>query len=441
MKAFLKIVFACIISSSLIFSSFYPVQAQVISRTTTLKNKTSISYLPLSPHTTLQLHTAGRSTGKNVLVKDYLASTRVVGDQTLSYYPYGQTKLITNNSQLTTDKLYTNHRKIPNISTYHAGARFYSPSLGLFIQPDPVQGVNRYAYAADNPIMFNDPSGNSIHPRGGLWQPPCEDGGTSAGSSANQGSATQKPAYIDLIPHMLPKVQPRFVEGIYQMPPDGGIPDSIYYPIMAGAALSISAITIAVVLPEIATACVINPLGCTATAGFMGEVLMGDALPPGTSLTPQIPGPGIVGAFWADTRGSILPDIDDFKVPPAVRDAFRGAFKDRPRPRVVIDRNLPHPIVIESSAHKNLRVQNLKGSSDEQVIETLHRMAHDPFQGLESKPVQGVRGVRRTKINSGDRIVWEYKDLPVEGGGEVQGINILFIGPHQDAQKYIDSLK
>ncbi len=46
-------------------------------------------------------------------------------------------------------------------------ARFYSPALGRFVQPDTIvsnpynpQAWNRYAYVLGNPIRYNDPSGH-----------------------------------------------------------------------------------------------------------------------------------------------------------------------------------------------------------------------------------------------------------------------------------------
>jgi len=43
--------------------------------------------------------------------------------------------------------------------------RFYDPSLGRFAQADSivpagVQGYDRYAYANNNPVRYNDPSGH-----------------------------------------------------------------------------------------------------------------------------------------------------------------------------------------------------------------------------------------------------------------------------------------
>ena len=52
-------------------------------------------------------------------------------------------------------------------------ARFYSPYLNRFIQPDSItpagpQGLNRYSYVSNNPVNFNDPSGHMrIEEQGG----------------------------------------------------------------------------------------------------------------------------------------------------------------------------------------------------------------------------------------------------------------------------------
>ena len=47
------------------------------------------------------------------------------------------------------------------------GARWYDPALGRFISPDPIvpqlgnpQTLNRYAYALNNPVKYNDPTGH-----------------------------------------------------------------------------------------------------------------------------------------------------------------------------------------------------------------------------------------------------------------------------------------
>ncbi len=51
---------------------------------------------------------------------------------------------------------------------YYYGARYYDPALGRFISaddrmggdPERHQSLNRYAYASNNPIIYNDPSGH-----------------------------------------------------------------------------------------------------------------------------------------------------------------------------------------------------------------------------------------------------------------------------------------
>ena len=63
-------------------------------------------------------------------------------------------------------------------------ARFYSPLLGRFTQPDTIgvslgspQSLNRFAYVLNNPILFNDPSGHWCNASGTI----CADDTDSFG--------------------------------------------------------------------------------------------------------------------------------------------------------------------------------------------------------------------------------------------------------------------
>lgn len=114
------------------------------------------------------------------LYSDYLSSTRVIADsqgnkipamleKTLYYYPYGSQQPFNYHSQdyssLPTDHLYTG--QVNDGSLYYYNARYYDPFLGIFTSADRAQGPNRYAYAGGNPIMRNDPSGNTYDSEAG----------------------------------------------------------------------------------------------------------------------------------------------------------------------------------------------------------------------------------------------------------------------------------
>ena len=52
---------------------------------------------------------------------------------------------------------------------YYLNTRYYDPNVGRFLSPDTILGANGgllgynlYAYCNNNPVMFSDPSGNSI---------------------------------------------------------------------------------------------------------------------------------------------------------------------------------------------------------------------------------------------------------------------------------------
>ena len=64
-----------------------------------------------------------------------------------------------------TDFAFTGQRSISMLSIMDYNARFYDPGIGRFVQPDSIvpggpQTLNRYTYASNSPIVFNDPSGH-----------------------------------------------------------------------------------------------------------------------------------------------------------------------------------------------------------------------------------------------------------------------------------------
>jgi len=85
----------------------------------------------------------------------------------------------------------------PSTALCHFGARWYDPALGRFLSPDPlgfVDGPNRYAYCAGDPVNFVDPWG--LTSQGvGLWQ--------YARDVAWQGRGLARGAFVDLPLHAL----------------------------------------------------------------------------------------------------------------------------------------------------------------------------------------------------------------------------------------------
>ena len=110
------------------------------------------------------------------VLKDHLGSASVITDASGNtvgeqrYYPFGETRVTT--GTIPTDKLFTGQREMAGLGIYHYGARFYSPYITQFSQPDSIvpdpynpQSLNRYSYALNNPIRYTDPTGHR----------PCED--------------------------------------------------------------------------------------------------------------------------------------------------------------------------------------------------------------------------------------------------------------------------
>ncbi|EKE01269.1 MAG: Rhs-like protein, partial [uncultured bacterium] len=91
--------------------------------------------------------------------------------QRIEYSPYGQEQFVLN-PNLKFDPRYTGQQYDVETGLYYYKARYYNPVLARFIQADTVvpdaknlQAYNRYAYAANNPLKYTDPSGHSF----GSW--------------------------------------------------------------------------------------------------------------------------------------------------------------------------------------------------------------------------------------------------------------------------------
>ncbi len=134
-------------------------------------------------------------------VKDHLGSTRRLDSSSMlrDYYPYGQNKIAAGNEE--TAYQFTGKELDSGIGLHYFGARYYDPSIGRWLAPDPAgQGFSPYAYAGNSPLVMVDPNGEffglalalySIYSAGktaySIYQAYQQGGWGSAFSALNQG--------------------------------------------------------------------------------------------------------------------------------------------------------------------------------------------------------------------------------------------------------------
>lgn len=71
--------------------------------------------------------------------------------------------LLEKKEAITNRILYTGQQYAQKTGQYYLRARYYNPVVGRFLQEDTYRGdgLNLYAYCANNPVMYYDPSGHA----------------------------------------------------------------------------------------------------------------------------------------------------------------------------------------------------------------------------------------------------------------------------------------
>jgi RHS repeat-associated protein len=78
------------------------------------------------------------------------------------YYANGQA-IAQDESGLLSTTGFVGREFDPDLNLYQLGARWYDPSIGRFLSPDPIpSSLNQYAYAVNNPFVYQDANGRTV---------------------------------------------------------------------------------------------------------------------------------------------------------------------------------------------------------------------------------------------------------------------------------------
>jgi RHS repeat-associated protein len=124
----------------------------------------------------------------NYVLADHLATTSRVLNAAgglrseQKYFPYGSVRT-GNIPAADTDRQFTGQRREYNdsLGLYNYKARFYSTVLGRFLSADSIvpalgqRGQDRFAYAANNPLRYVDPTGHCFNGYQGFENLSCSD--------------------------------------------------------------------------------------------------------------------------------------------------------------------------------------------------------------------------------------------------------------------------
>ena len=108
---------------------------------------------------------------RNYFIQDEMGSTLFLLDQdheirkSYRYDAFGN--ILEETGDIPNRLMYTGQMYDGTAVQYYLRARFYNPAIGRFMQEDTYRGdgLNLYAYCANNPVIYYDPSGFALCPK------------------------------------------------------------------------------------------------------------------------------------------------------------------------------------------------------------------------------------------------------------------------------------